>query len=89
MWNTHTYRNIYKDRFLIFSMGKTQYQKAKKLLQNYKEKNNTDKITGEDLIKEISINIGSDTQRTVLPYIKLMTSLGLVIDTKEGLFIRC
>lgn len=69
-------------------MKNTMYNKAKRLLDDYKKNKKTDKITGSELIKEITINIGGHKEKTVKPYVQMMIDTGLIIETEEGIIIR-
>ena len=58
-------------------MGKTRFKKAKELIEKIKKEKGK-LITDKELIKEMESHLGSDMQRTICPYIKLMLKHNLV-----------
>jgi hypothetical protein len=68
-------------------MGKTRYTRAKEFLEKLKQ-NEGNLLDFSSLRRKIFILIGSDEERTVKPYLKLMLDTGLISEEGDNVRIN-
>lgn len=67
--------------------GKSRYERSKELIAQLKREKGS-LISFEDLRKAIISTLGSDENRTVRPYVKLMHEMKLIMDHGEHIELK-
>ena len=64
-------------------MGKNRYSKSIEMIKGLKKRFGSS-MSFETLKREIMIQIGGDSERTIKPYINFMIELNLIKELKNG-----